>query len=102
MHIHVSKKAFVSKAAVGWDGYIEASTRFISLIGNNPGFCAVVGDRYQSAHAGNFNMLGEYAYQIASGEKVIDRHAAVNVNNKDTVEVRFFRGTLRESGFLRT
>lgn len=101
MHIHVSKKAFLSKSTGDRSSYIGALTGFILLIGNNPGFCAVVGDRYQSAQAGSFNVLGEYAYQIASGEKVIDRHAAVNVNNKDTVEVRFFRGNLKRERILK-
>lgn len=99
IHIHISRAGFTSGAH---------THRFISFIYSNPVQMSKLGGRKGSKYASfsdiyKYDDYGRPYKDIASKTKQgwsSDRYSAVNANNKDTLELRWFQGTLKRSGIL--
>ena len=100
LHIHVSRKGFKSGAH---------THRFLSLIYKNSDKMMKLGGR-KSTYA-KFNdvyMYDEFdrpyftlAHKVAHPSGAMtERYSAVNTQNENTLELRFFRGTMNPSGVL--
>ena len=100
LHIHISRKGFKSGAH---------THRFLSLIYKNSDKMMKLGGR-KSTYA-KFNdvyMYDEFdrpyftlAHKVAHpSNSMTERYSAVNTQNENTLELRFFRGTMNPSGVL--
>lgn len=96
LHIHISRNAFR-------DGL--HTHRFIEFIYRNPEMMMKFAGRKSQRYA-VFNDIwtdDEYdqpKFDVDFKIKKKERMSAVNCNNEDTLELRFFRGTMRPSGVL--
>lgn len=86
MHIHVSRRAFKNKAHL-W--------RFAYFMNSNPLPLQRLAGRKSDQWASFEGQKGE-ASKIIAGKKSYpnSRYVAVNLSNRDTVEIRIFRGSL--------
>lgn len=87
MHVHVSRRAFESKAHL-W--------RFAWVFNCNPHNFEIFAGRSSSQWA-KFRDQKTTASKIIAGKAkryTIDRYTAVNLSNPDTVEIRIFRSSL--------
>ena len=100
LHIHISRKGFKSGSH---------THRFLSLIYKNPDKMMKLGGR-KSTYA-RFNDVyrdDEYdrpyftlAHKVAHpSNSMTERYSAVNTQNEHTLELRFFRGTMKPEGVL--
>lgn len=97
-HVHVSKKAF------GWDftrradsqpGYVQAhALRFNKLIYDNDSYVTRLAGRVSDRWA-SFGDKGNLKKKVKEGRQSNDRYSAVNVSNRDTYEIRVFKGSMR-------
>lgn len=98
LHIHISRAGFNGGAHLH---------RFLGLVYNNAVMVAKLGGR-KSNHFANFGdvwQFNDYGIPVRSfkhklGRYHSERHAAVNTNNSNTIELRFFKGTLRKQSIL--
>jgi hypothetical protein len=99
LHIHISRKGFSSGAH---------THRFLAFIYRNAENMVKFAGRSSAKYASFADCwkFTDYAKPYLSfTDKVIDgrntmRMSAVNTTNRDTIELRFFRGTMRKSGIL--
>ena len=100
LHIHISRTGFKSRSHLH---------RFLYLIYKNSREFILLGGR--TTHYARFNDVycyDEYdkPYLSLLGKTELyprsscERYSAVNTNNPDTIELRFFRGTLLPSGIM--
>ena len=99
LHIHISRAGFTSGAH---------THRFLTLIYSNPVEMSKLGGRKSNQYA-KFNdvyKFDEYGRPYRDlrdklhASRTTDRHSAVNVHNRDTLELRWFQGTLKREGIL--
>jgi hypothetical protein len=99
IHIHISRTGFTSGSH---------THRFLGFIYSNPVPLSKLGGRKGSKYASfsdvyKFDDYGRPYKDIQSKLKAgwnSDRYSAVNTNNPDTLELRWFQGTLKRSGIL--
>jgi len=99
-HIHLSKDAFISRKHL--ETFYLGMTKNIRFIHR----IAKRGENYWVEHPmkffkfnKKFKNISQLAFAVTSGYK-IDRHTFVNLNNKDTVEVRIYKGNLKWSSVM--
>ena len=98
LHIHISRKGFSSGAH---------THRFLAFIYRNAkDMIKFAGRSSDYAKFSDCWKFDEYAQpylsfkdKIMSGRNT-ERYSAVNTQNRDTLELRFFRGTMRKSGVM--
>ena len=100
IHIHISRKGFSSGAH---------THRFLSLVyRNSEQMMKFAGRKSDYARFNDCYTFDEFDRPIFSLKHKLDRHAsterytAVNTQNRDTLELRFFRGTMNSKGVLAT
>ena len=98
LHIHVSRTGFTSKAHMH---------RFISFIYKNAEVMMKFAGRKSSYARFNdvwrFDQYDRPYFSLAHKLDMnapTERYSAVNTQNRDTIELRFFRGTMNPSGVL--
>ena len=98
LHIHVSRTGFTSKAHMH---------RFISFIYKNAEVMMKFAGRKSSYARFNdvwrFDQYDRPYFSLAhklDPNAPTERYSAVNTQNRDTIELRFFRGTMNPSGVL--
>lgn len=98
LHIHISRKGFSSGAH---------THRFMSFIYHNADtMIKFAGRKSDFARFNDVWAFDEYDRPYFTLKHKLDpnfrseRYTAVNTNNRDTLELRFFRGTMRPSGVL--
>lgn len=98
LHIHISRKGFSSGAH---------THRFLAFIYRNArDMIKFAGRSSDYAKFSDCWKFDEYAQPYLSFKDKLDnrghseRYSAVNTINRDTLELRFFRGTMRKSGIL--
>ena len=100
LHIHISRKGFSSGAHLH---------RFIALVYHNaPTMMKFAGRKSRFARFNDVYTFDEYDRPVFSlkhktgspSHYASERYSAVNTQNKDTIELRFFRGTMNTSGVL--
>lgn len=98
LHIHVSRKGFSSGAH---------THRFLAFVYKNAEMMMKFGGRKSSyARFNDVWRFDEYDRPIFSLKHKLDinapteRYSAVNTQNRDTLELRFFRGTMNPDGVL--
>lgn len=100
LHIHISRKGFSSGAHLH---------RFIALVYHNaPTMMKFAGRKSRFARFNDVYTFDEYDRPVFSLKHktgnplrtASERYSAVNTQNKDTIELRFFRGTMNKSGVL--
>lgn len=93
MHVHISRNSFTGL-------HLAKFMRFINLL-ENKHFVETVAQRANNRYSPYQDMpLKEHLYNL-DGKITGDRRQAVNCTNKDTVEVRIFKGNLATIGFLK-
>ena len=93
MHIHMSRNAFSN--AHMW--------KFIQFMYRNADAVQVVAQR-KNSHWARFTGKddGTYRQQVSKDSKRYgERYVAINLNNDATIELRFFKGTLKPQGVRR-
>lgn len=100
IHIHISRKGFSSGSH---------THRFLSLVyQNSEQMMKFAGRKSDYARFNDCYTFDEYDRPVFSLKHKLDRHAnterytAVNTQNRDTLELRFFRGTMNSKGVLAT
>jgi len=94
MHIHMNKSKFNSIEIYKYDYFIRSNEKFIRDISQRT-------KRNLSKWAG-IDRDGEYKSTRKAKERFGgERHVAFNVNNRETVELRIFRGTLNPKSFYK-
>ena len=100
IHIHLSRKGFSSGSH---------THRFLSLVyQNSEQMMKFAGRKSDYARFNDCYSFDEYDRPVFSLKHKLDRHAsterysAVNTQNRDTLELRFFRGTMNSKGVLAT
>ena len=97
LHVHVSRAGFSSGAH---------THRFMALIYKNaPEMMKFAGRKTRFARFNDVYTFDEYDRPVFSLKHKLEnyggeRYSAVNTNNRDTLELRFFRGTMNPSGVL--
>jgi len=97
LHVHVSRAGFSSGAH---------QHRFMALIYKNaPEMMKFAGRKTRFARFNDVYTFDEYDRPVFSLKHKLEnyggeRYSAVNTNNRDTLELRFFRGTMNPSGVL--
>lgn len=100
LHIHISRKGFDSGAHLH---------RFIALVYHNaPTMMKFAGRKSRFARFNDVYTFDQYDRPVFSlkhktgnpSRHASERYSAVNTQNKDTIELRFFRGTMNKSGVL--
>ena len=97
LHVHVSRAGFSSGAH---------THRFIALIYKNaPEMMKFAGRKSRFARFNDVYSFDEFDRPIFSLKHKLEgyggeRYSAVNTNNRETLELRFFRGTMNPSGVL--
>ena len=91
LHVHISKDAFTTFHLY----------KFLMLVYKYPETTIRISQRGKETHYANFcDDRGVAGIKTKAIAKRGDSHyAAVNLENKNTVEVRIFRGTIKESSF---
>jgi len=91
LHIHISRNGFSGGSH---------QHRFLQLVYNNKDFYEVLAGR-SSSHWAKFDdvldpMTGKktFAHKLGRTHRDSDRYSAVNTNNRTTLEMRIFRGSL--------
>jgi len=91
LHIHISRNGFSGGSH---------QHRFLQLVYNNKDFYEVLAGR-SSSHWAKFDdvldpMTGKktFAHKLNRNHRDSDRYSAVNTNNRNTLEMRIFRGSL--------
>lgn len=95
-HVHISKQAF------GWnpnkrkqEGRVEAHVlRFLKLIYDNRRYVQRLSGRSSDRWA-SFGDAGNLTRKVREGYQNNSRYSAVNVSNRDTFEIRVFKGSMR-------
>lgn len=105
LHVHVSRNAF----GVPYDNrttraeYIKSrqthEIKFIKLIYDNERQICRIAGRKNPEYA-NFHDKGKIVSKVKWNDTVGGRHAAVNTNNDNTLEVRVFKGSLQPARVL--
>ena len=98
LHIHISRAGFSSGAH---------THRFLSLVyKNSEMMMKFAGRKSRYARFNDVYTFDEYdkpvfslKHKVKVGEST-ERYSAVNTNNRDTLELRFFKGTMNTSGVL--
>lgn len=100
IHIHLSRKGFSSGSH---------THRFLSLVyQNSEQMMKFAGRKSDYARFNDCYTFDEYDRPVFSLKHKLDRHAnterytAVNTQNRETLELRFFRGTMNSKGVLAT
>ncbi len=100
IHIHLSRKGFSSGAH---------THRFLSLVyKNSEHMMKFAGRKSDYARFNDCYTFDEYDKPVFSFKHKLDRrghterYSAVNTQNRDTLELRFFRGTMNSKGVLAT
>lgn len=100
IHIHISRRGFSSGSH---------THRFLSLVyQNSEQMMKFAGRKSDYARFNDCYSFDEYDRPVFSLKHKLDRHAhterytAVNTQNRDTLELRFFRGTMNSKGVLAT
>ena len=100
IHIHLSRKGFSSGSH---------THRFLSLVyQNSEQMMKFAGRKSDYARFNDCYSFDEYDKPVFSLKHKLDRRAhterytAVNTQNRDTLELRFFRGTMNSKGVLAT
>lgn len=100
IHIHISRRGFSSGAH---------THRFLSLVyQNSEQMMKFAGRKSDYARFNDCYTFDEFDRPVFSLKHKLDRHAnterytAVNTQNRDTLELRFFRGTMNSKGVLAT
>ena len=97
LHVHVSRAGFSSGAH---------THRFMALIYKNaPEMMKFAGRKSRFARFNDVYSFDEYDRPVFSLKHKLqgyqgERYSAINTNNRDTLELRFFRGTMNPSGVL--
>ena len=97
LHVHVSRAGFSSGSH---------QHRFMALIYKNaPEMMKFAGRKSRFARFNDVYSFDEYDRPVFSLKHKLEgyggeRYSAVNTNNRDTLELRFFRGTMNPSGVL--
>ena len=97
LHVHVSRAGFSSGAH---------QHRFMALIYKNaPEMMKFAGRKTRFARFNDVYSFDEYDRPVFSLKHKLEgfqgeRYSAINTNNRDTLELRFFRGTMNPSGVL--
>jgi hypothetical protein len=86
-HIHIGRTGFESAGHI-W--------KFANLILQNPKAWQKLAGRSGERWA-TFSMAHNQVMKVLKGELSPERYVAVNMTNADTIEVRFFRGSLNET-----
>lgn len=86
-HIHIARAGFESAGHI-W--------KFANLILQNPNSWQKLAGRSGERWA-TFSMAHNPVMKVLKGELSPERYVAVNMCNADTIEVRFFRGSLNET-----
>jgi len=96
MHVHMSRKAF---------GTLQLY-KLLKIFYENPKFILIMSRRSKMYRLEKYSSLTSDESLIIKARKPYEedfskRYTAVNLCNPDTIEIRIFRGTLAEIGFLR-
>jgi len=100
LHVHISRKGFTSGAHLH---------RFIAFVYHNaPTMIKFAGRKSRFARFNDVYTFDEYDRPIFSlkhkvgdpNRNASERYSAVNTQNSNTIELRFFRGTMNTSGVL--
>jgi len=100
LHIHLSREGFSSGAHLH---------RFIAFVYHNaPHMMKFAGRKTRFARFNDVYTFDEYDRPVFSIKHKVgdpqryssERYSAVNTQNKNTIELRFFRGTMKASGVL--
>lgn len=94
LHVHISRDALKPTTIVKMDVFVNRAKDFFSVIARRESFygCGGKYDRGKMADKRKALRDGDHS----------ERYTAVNTTNRDTVEVRIFRGTLRHETILGT
>lgn len=95
LHVHMSRRALTPIQIVKMDVFINRAWRFFSEIARRR--CFYNSDYETSKTADKCKGFLPSGYESHNA-----RYAAVNTTNKDTVEIRIFRGTLNHETILGT
>ena len=102
MHIHVSRSAFTPSTAYVLQSLVYENPSFIQTLAQRPGNRYTT---YDGADAADRHVRLRKARICRPGDQRAiygERHQAINFpNNKPTVEVRIFRGTLNAASFFK-
>ena len=96
MHVHMSRKAF---------GTLQLY-KLLKIFYENPKFILIMSRRSRMHQLKRYSSLTSDESLIIKARKPYEndygkRYTAVNLCNPDTIEIRIFRGTLAEIGFMR-
>lgn len=95
MHVHISKDAFNTRHLYRFMLFFQENQRFIFKISQRKSMEKL--ERWAKFEEGNKTDI----FEKAQGKKSGDRYMAVNLENRHTIEVRIFRGTLNEGSFFK-
>lgn len=94
LHIHISRNGFNGGSH---------QHRFLQLVYNNKDFYEIMAGR-SSSHWAKFDDIydhdGKKTFRHKLNREGSDRYAAVNTNNRNTLEMRIFRGSLN-TGYIK-
>ena len=95
LHVHVSRTAFSTDIDVRGDSH---QIKFMKLIYDNEQQVKRIAGRSSTYAA--FNDKGGVVRKVKSGRQRDGRYSAVNTDNRATLEIRVFRGSLRKERVL--
>lgn len=96
LHIHINRSYFADNPTTMY--------RFMSMFYRNPDKWKVIAGRQESTYANwseyELSQMLTYTKGFRSGARNGDRYVALNLQNRNTIELRFFKGTLRPQTFV--
>lgn len=92
LHVHISRAALSPIQIIKMDTFINRAGDFFSQIARRSDFYNSSYNKYKKADIGKGGV--EHRHRL--------RYTAVNTTNKNTVEIRIFRGTLKSETILGT
>jgi len=97
IHIHISKAGFISDVHL---------FKFLKIFYDNYKFLKVISQRDNKSTHGNCQWGGcrernDNLIDKAKAKRGFDRYTAANLENDKTIEIRIFRGTLKEESFFK-
>ena len=96
MHVHMSKNMFTTFSLYKFMKFFYTNYKFIYKISQRTSHA----DFAQWAGTDNDDDAS-ITYKALTKKGSFEKHVAVNLNEKDTVEIRIFKGTLCEAVFLK-
>lgn len=110
LHIHVSRKYFgdteeeqektLRKLLLFTETYKDELGRFSRRTSFN--YCQFTSDRYRTEHSSIESRYLKSSKVLKDMNKDCDRYQVINTGNRNTIEIRVFRGTLKYETFMAT